>query len=78
MRALREGWIAGAGMDIFDEEPLPAARSLWDLSNGVVLPPQGADTSRSMERATAVVWENLRCYAAGLPLVNVVDPARGY
>lgn len=65
-------------MDIFDEEPLPATSPLWDLSNGVVLPPQGADTGRSMERATAVVWENLRCYAAGLSLPNVVDPARGH
>jgi phosphoglycerate dehydrogenase-like enzyme len=78
VRALQEGWIAGAGLDVFEMEPLPADSPLWDMLNVIILPHQGSDTPRIMERATQLVTENLRRYVAGEPLLNVVDPVRGY
>jgi D-2-hydroxyacid dehydrogenase (NADP+) len=78
VRALQEGWIAGAGLDVFETEPLPADSLLWDMSNVIILPHQGSDTAKIMNRATQLVVENLRRYVAGEPLLNVVDPLKGY
>ncbi|MHB1133937.1 MAG: D-2-hydroxyacid dehydrogenase [Chloroflexota bacterium] len=77
-RALREGWIAGAGLDVFETEPLPESSPLWELPNVLIMPHVGGDSDRFMERCTTVVVENLRRYAEARPLMNVVDPARGY
>ena len=78
VRALREGWIAGAGLDVFEEEPLPESSPLWDLDNVLIMPHVGGDTDRYMERCTALVCENLRRYAEGQPLLNLVDTQQGY
>ena len=78
IRALQEGWIAGAGLDVFAREPLPPDSPLWDMPNVIISPHMGADTDRYMERATAIFCENLRRYVAGEPLMNVVDHATGY
>jgi D-2-hydroxyacid dehydrogenase (NADP+) len=78
VRALREGWIAGAGLDVFAEEPLPESSPLWDMDNVLITPHLGGDTDRYMERCTNLVCENLRRYAEGRPLLNVVDTRRGY
>ena len=75
-RALREGWIAGAGLDVFEQEPLPEDSPLWDLPNVLLMPHVGGDSARFMERCTTVVVENLRRYAEGRPLLNVVDLQR--
>jgi phosphoglycerate dehydrogenase-like enzyme len=77
-RALAEGWIAGAGLDVFEQEPLPHDSSLWDLPNVVLLPHQGADTARYLDRGVELIRENLQRYVDGRPLLNTVDPARGY
>lgn len=77
-RALREGWIAGAGLDVFAEEPLPENDPLWRLPNVVISPHIGADTPRYMERAAAIIADNLRRYAEGLPLRNLVDRTLRY
>ena len=78
IRALQEGWIAGAGLDAFEGEPLPADSPLWDMPNVILLPHQSPNTDRYMERATEIVCENLLRYAEGRPLIRVADPARGF
>jgi phosphoglycerate dehydrogenase-like enzyme len=78
VRALREGWIAGAGLDVFEQEPLPPDSPLWDLENVLLSPHVAGFTPRYDERATALFAQNLHRYLAGKPLLNRVDKARGY
>jgi phosphoglycerate dehydrogenase-like enzyme len=78
VRALREGWIAGAGLDVFEEEPLPADSPLWSLENALLSPHVAGFTPRYDERAVALFARNLARYLAGEPLLNLVDKARGY
>lgn len=78
LRALREGWIAGAGLDVFEEEPLPSDSPLYDLENVILSPHVSGFTLRYDERASDLFAENLRRYLAGEPLLNLVDKARGY
>jgi D-2-hydroxyacid dehydrogenase (NADP+) len=77
-RALKEGRIAGAALDVFENEPLPADSALWDLQNVLISPHMGADTAVNMTRFNDVLCENLRRYALGEPLRNVVDPKEHY
>jgi phosphoglycerate dehydrogenase-like enzyme len=78
IRALQEGWIRAAALDVFEQEPLPAASPLWNLPNVLVSPHMGSDTIRYMERMTEVLYDNLVRYAEERPLRNVVDPREGY
>jgi phosphoglycerate dehydrogenase-like enzyme len=78
VRALREGWIAGAALDVFEKEPLPADSPFWDMENVLVTPHISGGTEVYNKRAVAIFADNLRRYLAGDPLINVVDPARGY
>jgi phosphoglycerate dehydrogenase-like enzyme len=72
--ALKEGRIAGAALDVFDQEPLPEDHPLWDLPNVVITPHQAPSSPLHLVRGTELFIENLRRYAAGEPLMNVVDP----
>jgi phosphoglycerate dehydrogenase-like enzyme len=76
--ALREGWIAGAGLDVFEQEPLPADSPLWDQENALLSPHVAGFTLRYDERAAALFAQNLAHYLAGEPLLNLVDRSRGY
>jgi phosphoglycerate dehydrogenase-like enzyme len=78
VRALQEGWIAGVGLDVFEEEPLPEDSPLWKLENVVITPHYAGITPRYDERAMAIFLDNLRRYKAGEPLRNVVDKKLGY
>jgi len=78
VRALREGWIAGAGLDVFEKEPLPEDSPLWELDNAIVSPHISGGTEIYNRRAVEIFADNLRRYLAGEPLRNVVDPVRGY
>ena len=78
VRALREGWIAGAALDVFDKEPLPPESPLWDLENAIVTPHVSGGTEIYNQRATEIFCDNLRRYLDGAAMRNVVDPARGY
>jgi phosphoglycerate dehydrogenase-like enzyme len=78
IHALRDGRIAGAALDVTAPEPLPAEHELWDVPNVVITPHISGGTPRYMERAIDLFCDNLRCYAEGEPLRNVVDPSRGY
>lgn len=77
-RALRERWIAGAGLDVFDQEPLPKESPLWELENALISPHVAGFTSRYDERAVALFAGNLRRYLSGEALLNLVDKTRGY
>ena len=78
IKALGEGWIAGAGLDVFEEEPLPSDNPLYDLGNVILSPHVSGFTLRYDERASDLFAENLRRYLAGEPLLNLVDKERGY
>jgi len=76
--ALRSGEIAGAGLDVFEEEPLPEDSPLWDMEDVIITPHNAGSSPRSWERFMALFCENLRRYCAGEPLLNVVDKVAGY
>jgi phosphoglycerate dehydrogenase-like enzyme len=76
--ALSSGHLAGAGLDVVDPEPLPADSPLWHLPNVIITPHVSADTAVSQEQRNLVLVENLRRYAAGEPMLSVVDIERGY
>ena len=78
IRALQERWIAGAGLDVATEEPLPADSPLFALPNVILTPHISGDSVRYDERLTRLFAENLRRYRAGQPLLNRYDPQRGY
>ncbi len=77
-RALRDGRIGGAVLDTFREEPLPPTSVLYDLPNVILTPHTSWSSSRVVDRSVELFCDNLRRYAAGDPLVNVVDPSAGY
>jgi phosphoglycerate dehydrogenase-like enzyme len=78
IRALEEHWIAGAGLDVFAAEPLPADSRLWKLPNVILSPHVAGVMEDYIERATEVFCRNLRRYLNGRKLVNVVDKEKGY
>lgn len=78
VRALKEGWIAGAGLDVAYKEPLPADDPLWSAGNLVITCHSSGHSARIIDRQMAVFTENVRRYLSGLPLMNVVDKKRGY
>ncbi len=70
--------IAGAALDVFVEEPLPAESPLWSLDNLLITPHTAAVTERLWDRHSELIVENLRRLLAGQPLLNVVDKSKGY
>lgn len=78
IRALKEGWIAGAGLDVFEKEPLPADSEIWNLTNVILSPHMAAMTDQRSHHISRLFCENLRRYIAGEPLVNIVTRERGY
>lgn len=77
-KGLTKGWIAGAGLDVFGTEPLPADSPLWKLENVIISPHVSGFTPHYDERATDLFVENLRHYLNGRPLLNVVQREEGY
>lgn len=78
VRALSEGWIRGAALDVFDVEPLPAGHPFYSLDN-VLLSPHCADNIDGwMDLTMRFFVENFRRFAAGQPLENIVDKSKGY
>ena len=78
IRALREGWIAGAGLDVFEREPLPADSPLWDMQNVVITSHHSGSTPCYADRTTSIIVENVRRYRNGKPLKNIIDKVLGY
>lgn len=78
LTALQEGWIAGAGLDVTDPEPLPADSPLWALPNVLLTQHSSGTSPYNSERICAIFAANLERYLAGKPLENVVDKALRY
>lgn len=76
--ALRAGWIAGAALDVFEQEPLPEDSALWTMDNVIISPHVAGFTPHYDDRATALFAQNLRRYLAGEPLLNQVERGREY
>ena len=78
IRALQRGTIAGAGLDVFETEPLPDDSPLWAMQNVLLTPHVSGMTPQYEERAVELFVANLRRYLAGEPLINVVSRDAGY
>jgi phosphoglycerate dehydrogenase-like enzyme len=76
--ALSSGALAGAALDVFVDEPLPASSPLWDMPNVIVSPHMSGDVVGWRSELVALFHDNLTRYLDGEPLRNVVDKARGY
>jgi phosphoglycerate dehydrogenase-like enzyme len=75
LEALRAGRLAGAVLDVFGEEPLPPDSPWWDQPNVIVTPHASGTSPRFFDE---LLVENVRRYLGGEPLLNSVDPERGY
>jgi phosphoglycerate dehydrogenase-like enzyme len=78
VEALASGGIAGAALDVFEREPLPAESPLWDMQNVIVSPHDSGDVEGWEADFAAVFYDNLRRYLRGEPLRNVVDKRLGF
>ncbi len=78
VRALEEHWIAGAGLDVFAQEPLPPDSKLWNLPNVIFSPHISGNMEDYSKRATDVFLGNLVRFMEGKRLLHVVDKKRGY
>jgi phosphoglycerate dehydrogenase-like enzyme len=76
--ALEAGEIAGAGLDVFETEPLPPGHPLWRMENVIITPHTAAASPRVPERHLQTLLDNLRRFVAGRPLLNVVDKAKWF
>jgi len=78
VKALQEGWIAGAGLDVFPVEPPPSSHPIFDCANVVMTMHTSGWSPDRQTRLIEFFAENVRRYTEGLPLLNVVDKKLGY
>jgi len=78
LAALENGELAGAGLDVTDPEPLPEGHPLWTTPRVIISPHTAGRSDKGRDRLFLLVQENLRRYAAGEPMLSVVDIERGY
>jgi phosphoglycerate dehydrogenase-like enzyme len=78
LRALDDGPLGGAVLDTFHDEPLPPDSPFYGLENVIVTPHTSWSSGRVLDRSVELFCDNLRRFAAGEPLLNVVDPNAGY
>ncbi len=78
LRALTEGRIGGATLDVFDVEPLPPDHPLWDAPNVTITAHMSGDIVGWRDTLAAQFADNARRWLAGEPLLNVVDKKLGY
>ncbi len=78
IRALQEHWIAGAGLDVTEQEPLPPDSPLYTMQNVILTPHISGVSLHYEQRLTALFADNLRLYRTGKPLLNRYNPERGY
>lgn len=76
--ALRAGQIAGAGLDVYEQEPLPADHPLWGMANVLMTPHMAGYGPHLNERRFQIIADNCRAFADGRPLRNVVDKANWF
>ena len=78
VHALSEKEIAGAGLDVFEKEPLPADSPLWKMPNVIITTHTAGGSPLRQERMMDIVCENLRRFSTGEPLINVVNKEAGF
>jgi phosphoglycerate dehydrogenase-like enzyme len=78
VKALDSRRLSGAGLDVTDPEPLPADHPLRKFENVIITPHIAGQSDKSVGRMTQTVKDNIRRFADGQPLVNVVDKQKGY
>jgi phosphoglycerate dehydrogenase-like enzyme len=78
IRALRDGWIRGAVLDVYDQEPLPAGHALWELDNVLLSPHCSDNTTTWLNEAMELFVENFDRFTRGEELKNVTDMKAGY
>ena len=78
VKALRDGRIAGAALDVFEDEPLPPSSPLWEMPNVVVSPHMSGDVVGWRDELVRLFTDNLGRYTSGRPLLNIVDKRLGY
>ncbi|MFK7801616.1 MAG: D-2-hydroxyacid dehydrogenase [Anaerolineae bacterium] len=76
--ALNKGWIAGAGLDVYSQEPLPSDSPLWRIHNALMSPHVAGLNQSYDERIVELFTENLRRYLVGEPVLNLVNRENGY
>jgi len=75
---LRDGALAGAGLDVFAQEPLPADHFLWDVPDLVMTPHCAPRSAQTRDREFEITYENIRRFVEGEPLLNVCDKVAGF
>ena len=78
VQALKQGTIAGAALDVYEQEPLPAEHPLWQMDNVILTPHVAGFSPRIAERHLGVVLDNVRRFTVGEPLRNVVEKAEWF
>ena len=78
IRALEEGHLAGAALDVFSAEPPPADSPLWDMPNVIISPHSASTVRQENARITEIFCDNLERYLSGMPLRNVLDTEKLY
>jgi phosphoglycerate dehydrogenase-like enzyme len=79
IRALQEKKIAGAGLDVFEQEPLPTSSPLWEMENVIITPHTSGGTEHYNDRVMDIFITNLKKYLIdGEPNINLVDLGRKY
>ena len=76
--ALNSGEIGGAGLDVYEIEPLPAEHTLWGAPNVLLTPHMAGEGPHTHDRQLEIVIDNCRSFARGEPLRNVVDKERWF
>ena len=77
--AVENGVIAGAGLDVFEQEPLPSDHKLWGLPNVLITPHVAVrDAENIPDRRFEIILDNARRFQAGEELTNVVDKTKWY
>ena len=76
--ALKKGEIRGAGLDVFEEEPLPISSQLWNMENVIMTAHYAGYTPYHEERAVEIFCKNIRAFLKGKKMMNVVDKKKGY
>ena len=78
IQALQAGWIAGAGLDVTEPEPLPADSPLWGMPNVILSQHTSGMSPHNANRITEIFAANLTRFLAGEPLQQIIDPELGY
>lgn len=76
--ALEEGLIKGAGLDVFDHEPLADTSPLWDMKNVIITPHLAALSPNYLDRAIKLFADNLARFIQHKEMLNVIDKTKGY